>query len=286
MTNWITRFATTDEAREQSWAVSIMGKNISEQAQRMGFKEICISDSLSPFLSNQPDKRAAIIAALLDPVKPGDTVFVQYPLWIQLNFQTEFFAYIKENRKAKSVAIIHDVLDYMMAGDDFVTDNSFDLYQLSHYFDLIIAHNEKFAQRLKNDGINLPMVSLHLFDYPHEVALKKKTFKHQLYYPTGRELNSVDYSGKTTIKVISRMEKGNPDWPDNVEYLGGMTSKEVMAFFDGGFGLVNSNNMVEQETPGVREYAKYNNPTKLSTYIASGLPVIVTSESAHAEWIK
>ncbi|MCL2681787.1 MAG: hypothetical protein FWE43_04790, partial [Streptococcaceae bacterium] len=252
MTNWITKLVSPDTRFEETTAYMLMGSNIVREAVEIGFKEIPISLSLDAYFANAPDKRAAVIASLLDPVKPGDTVFVQFPFFMHINFQAEFFSYIKENRKAKAVAIVHDVMEYMSGRTDYNVDNSFELSWLANKFDLIIAHNEKFAKRLKDDEINLPMVSLHLFDYPHDAPLKEKRFKRQIYYPSGRYADHIDYNGKTTLKIISKFEYDFSDRP-NIEAIDSMTSKEILTYMDGGFGLVNSNNISENQFPAQRE---------------------------------
>lgn len=54
----------------------------------------------------------------------------------------------------------------------------------------------------------------------------------------------------------------------------------------GGWGLVWDGDSITTCDGVLGDYLRYNLPHKLSLYIAAGLPVIVWSQSAVADWVK
>ena len=72
----------------------------------------------------------------------------------------------------------------------------------------------------------------------------------------------------------------------NVEYKGSFKPNEIPYKLDGSFGLIWDGNSIDTCAGSVGEYMKYNNPHKLSLYIASGLPVIVWKQAAVAKFVE
>ncbi|MCL2677224.1 MAG: beta-1,6-galactofuranosyltransferase [Streptococcaceae bacterium] len=284
MTYWITSLISSVRDENTARALFIMSQNTAKSASELGFKTI--SYNLFQDLAYDQQRRTRIIKSLLDPVQPGDTVVIQYPLWItNANFALEFFDYLKDKRKAKMVGLLHDVNPYMR-NEELDVDENFDLKQLRK-FDMLLVANDKIGGRLKSDKVDVPMVSMHIWDYHYNGPIRDKAFKKELYFIGGRQIKELDYTASTPLTVVGRTPRRDDlDAIEALTMLPVIPSNDLVNWFDGGFGLVESQNILEKSNFNFQEYNKWNNPTKLSLYIASGLPVVVSHHSPHAEWIK
>ncbi|GAK31173.1 beta-1,6-galactofuranosyltransferase [Weissella oryzae SG25] len=284
MTKWIVRFNASDYSQKYD-AIYIVSKNVARSAQQLGFKEI----NLSPYsnLDNNPSRRSQLLKALLGPIQPDDLVVVQYPLWTNMNFQAEFIDYLKRIQDIKIVGLLHDVPTWMFTDehDNYDRENDFWLGQLRR-FDLLLVANEKVGAKLQEDGVHVPMIAMHIWDYFYDGQLLEKTYRKQLYYVAGRNIINFDYVASTPINFYGREVSEDVKKNPSVNYLGRLPSDMIVANLTGGFGLVVSDNIKEKSNMNFVYYNQFNNPTKLSLYIAAGLPVIIASKTAHAEWIK
>ena len=284
MTNWITRLNAAN-FNEQYDAIQIVSKNVATSAKQLNFQEINITGY--PDVSNNPKRRRHLIEAALSAVQPGDLVVVQFPMWMHLNFQAEFFDYIRLIEDVKMIALIHDIPTWMFTKgeEEYDRENDFWLQQLKK-FDLIMVSNEKEANKLQEDGVNVPMIAMELWDYFYVGPRQKKKFIKKLYYIGGRDIIDTDYNGSTPLYLYNRhveqrvLERGNVTWLER------KPSDEIVATLDGGFGIVVTDNLKEKSNMNFVYYNQFNNPTKLSTYMAAGLPVITMSKTYHAKMIE
>lgn len=282
MTYWITELIDKEGSNKE--ALYLMNKTAVESAKRLEF--IPIHYERYEGLANQGERRRIIIETLLNAVQPGDTIVVQYPLYItNINFLSEFIDYLKNDRKAKIVALVHDIYPYMY-GEDFDPKTDFWLNQLRKQ-DLLLVANEKVANRLYSDEVLVPMIDMKLHDYIYEGNIREeKKYIKELHYASGRQIVQLDYLGQTPLHIYGWGPGLDLDSYPTVDYKGSLPSDELMISLESGFGLVNSFEIIEKSNPGWREYSKWNNPTKLSLYLAAGIPVVVHAESPHAELIK
>jgi hypothetical protein len=279
----MTHFWSTNPHDNATKAIFIVQKNTANTALSLGYSELNYTGF--PDLSNNPERRKRLLVGLLSSVQAGDTVVVQFPLWTMLNFQAEFFDFLKA-RGTVLVALIHDVPTWQWweGGEPYDPNKDFWLTQLKK-FDALITANDKMSHRLQEDGITAPMVAMQLWDYHYDGFLKEKTFKKQLYYAGGRKIESIDYKASTPLLITADAVKETQNL-GSVQLIGTHDSRELMTMFDGGFGVVNYHNIHERSNFNWDYYGQFNNPTKLSMYLAAGLPVIVPSNSAHADWVK
>lgn len=71
----------------------------------------------------------------------------------------------------------------------------------------------------------------------------------------------------------------------NIEYHGCLQPDEAPNAIDGGWGLVWDGDSVDSCVGEFGGYLRYNNPHKLSLYLAAGMPVITWSEAATADFV-
>lgn len=73
---------------------------------------------------------------------------------------------------------------------------------------------------------------------------------------------------------------------ENVEYCGSFGPDEIPYRLKGSFGLIWDGGEIDTCSGPFGNYMRYNNPHKLSLYIAAGLPVIVWEEAAIADFVR
>lgn len=193
----------------------------------------------------------------------------------------------KMQRVVKTTAIIHDIPSIQGMGGDRSRESK----ELS-YFDNIIVHNRKMGEYLKSNGYRGRIVELELFDYLHDAT---------------REITSCNGEGIISIagnldksKYILELNKINKcrfnlyginntldlSSVNNANYLGLLSSEEIVYKLEGDYGLVWDGDSIT-ECSGIHgRYLKYNNPHKLSLYIAAGKPVITWKKAAIADFVE
>ena len=161
--------------------------------------------------------------------------------------------------------------------------------------DIVIVHNDNMRGWLsQHDVANDKMLSLQLFDY----LLNNIVFPNYVYrsVPTIVIAGNLDKNKAPYIDQIGRVKnvKWNLYGPnyvpnvmgrDNIIYCGCYAPDVLQSKIEGMFGLVWDGDSIKTCTGASGEYLKYNNPHKLSFYLASGIPVIVWAEAAVSELV-
>lgn len=282
MTYWITRFASQRPLDEKNQAAFVVNQTNAAALAALDFQEINYTSF--PNLSNHWERRAKLIDTLMAPVQAGDVVVVQFPLWMQLNFQSEMIEALKRKKDVKLIGLINAVIPYMHAAPyDRATD--FFLTQMRK-FDLLITANDAMSRKLQQDQIEVPMLSLMFNDFLYQGPDQEKKFVKKLVYVAEHPIKDLtDLSNlKTPLKIYGKkVEK--LVIPEAVTFCEYRTFEQLPALFDGGFGLINAPEIQEQSRDDLDNYHQYDNPFSLSVFLAAGLPLIVLSNSPHAAWV-
>ena len=72
----------------------------------------------------------------------------------------------------------------------------------------------------------------------------------------------------------------------HIHYGGSFSPDEIPSKLTSGFGLVWDGTSIDGCQGDAGQYLRYNNPHKLSLYLSSGLPVVIWSGAAEAEFVK
>ncbi len=209
---------------------------------------------------------------------------IQYPA-IQKNIFNLFLKTL--NKRDLSIALIHDIVSIQGTSN---VDKRKEIDKLES-FDYLIVHNKNMGNYIKNLGYKGKLINLKLFDYLHD--LNKKIVNNNYS-------NSISFAGNLEkskfllhINKISNYKfylyglKGCMNFSNlkNIEYKGCLSSEEIVYNLEGDYGLVWDGETINSCTGVYGEYLKYNNPHKLSLYIAAGKPIITWKKAAIADFV-
>ena len=218
----------------------------------------------------------------------SDLIVVQYPY--QATVIKLLLSGMKKARKkgACAVLLLHDVLYLRNEAGTEGTDAGLRGMEVALFnsFDAVIVHNAVMRNRLAQDGVTAPMYELGVFDYLYEGAPAQcpegpvtvafagnlAPEKSGFIYQTG-EIQGVRfhlYGSKPAQLQTGFCYKGS--FPPDV----------LIENMSGHYGLVWDGPSADACSGNYGEYLRYNNPHKLSLYLAAGMPVVVWSESAVA----
>ena len=232
----------------------------------------------------------------LSEIECNSTVLFQYP-FDSLSYK--FSKLIKKyatKKSLKTIVLIHDI-------NTLRTSSVFGkmYYKLIvnevkflNNFDYIIAHNNKMKNFLVNNGIDSKkIVELGIFDYLVSSYPKNNNYDYKSVTIAGNldinkagyvyQLNNL-YIKNYKIKLMGINYSGNES--EKIKFYGSFDSTDLDDFKASGFGLVWDGNDYKTCNGGFGNYLKFNNPHKISLYLASGIPVIVWSESALADFVE
>lgn len=230
-------------------------------------------------------------------MKPHSVCLFQHPFYASRGvvgrFEDWLMLTVFRLYRIRIIVIVHDIGHWrkLVAEDEFNNEAAF----LAKYADCLIVHNASMRRRLALEGVpNEKMIELGIFDYLIEgdkPPLEMKNFRQVIIagnlrpdkVPYLRELpivSDVDWHlyGKQIENQFSNVL--------NIHYEGCYPSEEIPKYLRCGFGLVWDGTSVKGCMGNTGEYLRYNNPHKLSLYLASGLPVIVWTESATAAFVR
>lgn len=232
-------------------------------------------------------------------LKRGSILVLQYPFRGNIT-NTFFLKILKKLKKIKLVILIHD-LETLRGGIAGIveTHKSMAEYGDKHLLPLadgIICHNYKMNEYLCSQGIEPSrLVNLDLFDYiadfkPDEnffpaenvlsIAGNLAPAKSEYIY---KLINSTD---KIHFNLYGKNIAGENVKLPNTSYKGVFSPEELVNHLEGKYGLVWDGTDIYSCVGSTGEYLKYNCPHKTSLYLACGIPVVVWSQAAIAEFIK
>jgi hypothetical protein len=221
-------------------------------------------------------------------VKRGSIVAIQYPL-LSINHVFRHFIKIARLKGVKFYCIIHDVESLRNGGNDKLLIEK-EISNLN-YFDIVIAHNQAMITWLKENGLRPKTVSLELFDYLGQSAIKNEVSGFERTIAFAGNLSKSRFIYRLgAIKSWSFNLFGpnfSTDKPagGNVAWRGSFNPEEIVDALSGCFGLIWDGLEIEKCDDVLGQYLFYNNPHKFSLYMAAGLPVIAPAGSAIASFI-
>lgn len=216
--------------------------------------------------------------------KSDCNLFVQWPLYVRRPLTSDLF--IIQNFKRK-IAIIHD-LDSVRFTPNNGKAIKKEIKSLNK-FDYVIAHNEKMRKWLIRNGLSTKIVTLNIFDYLLDDEI---TIPHSKDYKlvVAGNLNKSQYLCDIDKVLLHTINAYGPlssyQIPKNMVYKGSFSPDELPKYIEGEFGLIWDGEETGTCSGTNGNYMRYNNPHKLSLYVACGLPIITWKQAAIADFVE
>lgn len=229
---------------------------------------------------------------IISRIKKEILVF-QFPIYEKSNILNKIFMFsLKRANKEKTIILIHD-LEGLRNKDERLNKQDIERLNMAGY---VIAHNKVMKEYLIKQGVTSKVYTLELFDYLCDGEKEKLN---------NDEQNSLVYAGNLVdVKspFIYQIEESKINFNINlygvgleesklsnnkITYKGKFAPDELPNKLEGKLGLIWDGNFDESdENIGMKQYTKYNNPHKLSCYMAAGLPVVIWEKAACANFVK
>lgn len=225
---------------------------------------------------------------LYKQIEPNSIVLFQAPSQNSQLRREETLAKLKNKKNVKFIYLVHDVEELRK----FYYRKFFeeDFNQMLKYADCLIVHNDSMKNFFEDRGVDpKKLVTLKIFDY----LIPNGEINHAKFERSVSVAGNLDVSKTQYLKDIGKIDaKFNLyglnftlDAYKNVEYHGAFPADEIPNQLNSGFGLIWDGSSIETCHGAFGNYLRYNNPHKLSLYLASALPVIIWSQAAEASFI-
>lgn len=229
---------------------------------------------------------------LEEQAEENSLIVIQYPHY---PVKTAYFIHrmmpgIRKRKGIRFIALIHDLncLRGMFGRAAEFSDTV-----LLKQFDGIICHNEKMKEWLTGQGIGENrIVSLELFDYLTEAEERAHGRRDGIAVAGNLDPEKCGYVEKlaemereTVLHLYGTGMKKEPV-SERTQYHGAFAAEELPGEIEGAFGVVWDGPETDGCTGETGGYLRWNNPHKLSLYMAAGMPAIIWEEAAEAGFVK
>lgn len=215
----------------------------------------------------------------------------QHPVENRQLGRSLFLGLAKTFKKIKIVALVHDVNLIRYNPESIHPRILKEFETMLQLSDEIIVHNEKMKEWFIDYGVSSEkLYSLEIFDYLLKNIDSTVTFSKNVYIAGNLSKDKSPYVhllgnlSDISFKLLGVNYEPSQSM-ENVKYLGSFDPDDVPNHLKSGFGLVWDGDSVDTCSGLTGNYLRYNNPHKLSLYLASGIPVIVWKESAEADFV-
>lgn len=182
-------------------------------------------------------------------------------------------------RGVKTAAVIIDI-DGLRYRDENILKKEIAVLK---QFTYIIAHNSAMKNFLEQYIDTGKIYTIELFDYPAGQEVLEKNLPGTVCFAGNFEkagfVNELDKLPGVHFNLYG--PSFTLTGKKNISYKGSFTPHELPQKLEGSFGLVWDGSSINT----CDDYLRYNNPHKLSLYIAAGMPVIVWEKSAVAKLV-
>ncbi len=240
--------------------------------------------------------RLKMFSTILKAKMKKEVLIMQFPMYETTKILNFLFLFsLNFINKDKTIVLIHD-LDSIRSEDETLRKQEFERLSKVKY---IVVHNEKMKKYLEDIGIKANLYTLDLFDY---LCDKKNDFQRENIEFDKNNLK-IAYAGNLSeVKspFVYQLDEDKMNFTINLYgvgidkdinekmlYKGKFPPNELPDNIQGSLGLIWDGKFDESdENVSFKNYTRYNNPHKLSCYIAAGLPVIVWRQAAIADFVK
>ena len=256
---------------------AIAQQNVARIARELGFTEMALfAYSVESDTDGELRKR---LDGILSAVDDDDLVIFQSPSWNDLRYEKALLDVIRLHRNVKLAIFIHDVMTMMFEGAP--EENYKYLMEIYNMADLVIVPSEPMLEFLRGKGLTVEKVLIQsLWDLPFSGELKIPGFRREIFFPGSPQRFGFvsDWNYDVPLRLFRSEDfslKGQnicmDGWKNTTELL--------VEYTKGGFGLV-------WEQTARPEYYRCNQPHKLCTYLAAGIPVLIEKGLLHESMVR
>lgn len=230
---------------------------------------------------------------IISRIESDSIVLLQYP-YIYNSMVLEFILRRLKGKGVKVVALVHDIdcLRFTRVQEEVDKEINY-----LNSFDSVISHNPSMTQWLKEHGLKTRVIDLDVFDYRMkevEKAIESNTQNNKsIVFAGNLSVNKAKflYSFSDELLKDCSMNLYGIEFDQdnfkckNASYKGAFQPDELPGIMEGNFGLIWDGTELNTCSGHYGQYMRYNNPHKLSLYIAAGIPVVTWKNAAIANFI-
>lgn len=226
-------------------------------------------------------------------LKKEDTLVVQHPLYIG----TRYMKWLKTAKTCKGykvIFIIHDLESLRKLFQDFeILFQQLD-YLMYETSDVLIVHNHKMSEYLieKKKIDRKKIVCLEVFDYLTDEKPESEKETVDIVIAGNLDKNKSGYIYEMAkvcpnLKInLYGIHYNSEKASENLQHQGAYPPDILPGKMKGKFGLVWDGKETETCAGSTGEYIRYNNPHKVSLYIAAEKPILIWKEAALAAFVE
>lgn len=225
-----------------------------------------------------------------DSISENAILVLQVPFCQKQNLRNEILQKLKIEKNVRIISIVHDVEQLRGIFLNKYTQSEFEF--ILRISDIMIVHNKIMFNYFTDLGVpKTRLISLDIFDYLYHGAITQKMFEKSIVIAGNMDGQKSSYIGKLGKLSPMNVHLYGPNYngqatENTIFYHGSFPSSEIPGILDRGFGLIWDGDSLDTCSGATGEYLRYNNPHKLSLYLAAGLPVIIWKEAAEADFVE
>lgn len=221
-------------------------------------------------------------------IKKDALVLIQYPYGCK-RMALKALPIFQKYKNIKFILLLHDI-DSLRGYNKESSNSSEKILKMA---DSLICHNDKMKNYLLSQDIpNDKLYTLGIFDYLCEHNPPQHAYNNTIVIAGNLSSRKSPY-----IDLYLKMGKNypvnlfGPNYVEgehyiNANYCGSFGPEEIPMKINGNWGLVWDGDSLDSCTGETGNYLRFNNPHKLSLYIAAGIPVIIWKEAAMAKYVE
>jgi len=274
----------------KSWEKYNAGPKALEDVEKILEKEYKAKKCVIDLKKGKIHSKLKLAKNLFSSRFSKEILVIQYPVF-------ERKCLLNLANKKRTIIFIHDI-EGLRSQDKKLLEQEISKLKL---FEYIVVHNKVMKELLISKGIKAEkLYVLELFDYlctEEEKKPKKKSTlmeeKLALCYAGNLRLEKSPFIYQITDETLPfpfyvyGVGADTEKLSSKIHYEGKVSPEDLPNQMKGSLGIVWDGKWDEEdETEYFKQYTKYNNPHKLSCYLAAGIPVIVWEKAAIAEMVK
>lgn len=287
------KFQIAEIAGEKAHAGTKATEDVTKIAEKMGFEPVYIRMKDTKEGSIHKVNRQIQFFKDWDKaykqIEENAVVLLQHPFHYPQLIREKILLNLKKNKKVRYICIVHDVEQLRNMGKEKYYEHEFEF--MLQIADVLIVHNKVMYDFFVSQGVSEDkLVILGIFDYLRDdYKGVLPSFERCITIAGNLDDRKSGYL-KDLNKINCQFYLYGPNFSDekadNIKYGGILAPDKIPDVLNKGFGLVWDGDSIETCKGGFGDYLRYNNPHKLSLYIASGLPVFIWSQAAESDFVK